>query len=112
METGIAKETNFSLREPRAEDARRLGEICFEAFRVISGAHGFPADFPSVEAAVGLMTMMLSLPFAYAVVAEGADGEILGSNFLWTMDANAGVGPITVDPTQQNSSVGKALMLD
>jgi len=112
METAIAKEANFTLREPRAEDAQRLGEICYEAFKTISESHGFPADFPSVEAAVGLMTMMLSVPFAYGVVAEDADGKILGSNFLWTMDAVAGVGPITVDPAAQNSSVGKAMMLD
>jgi ribosomal protein S18 acetylase RimI-like enzyme len=111
METAFGKETNgFTLRRVRQEDAHRLGEICYEAFKTISEAHGFPPDFPSVEAAVGLMTMITSAPFAYGVIAVGADGNILGSNFLWTMDAVAGVGPITVDPSGQNSSVGKALM--
>ncbi|MFN0278392.1 MAG: GNAT family N-acetyltransferase [Pyrinomonadaceae bacterium] len=113
METASVKEMNdFTLRQPRLEDAQRLGEICFEAFRVISEAHGFPADFASLEAAVGLMGMMTSAPFAYGVVAEDPEGKILGSNFLWMMDAVAGVGPITVDPAAQNSSVGKAMMLD
>lgn len=113
METASAKEMNdFTLRRPTAEDAQRLGEICYEAFKTISESHGFPPDFPSVEAAAGLMTMMIGVPFTYGVVAEGADGKILGSNFLWTMDAVAGVGPITVDPAAQNSSVGKALMID
>ena len=103
---------DLTLRPTRPEDSHRLGEICYEAFRTISEAHGFPADMPSVETAVGLMTMMTNAPFAYGVVAEGADGKILGSNFLWMMDAVAGVGPITVDPAGQNSSVGKALMND
>lgn len=113
METASAKETNnFTLRRPRPEDAQRLGEICYDAFKTLSESHGFPADFPSVEAAVGLMTMTTAVPFVYGVVAEDADGKILGSNFLWAMDAVAGVGPITVDPAAQNSSVGKAMMLD
>ena len=111
METGIGIATkDFTLRGARAEDAERLGEICYDAFRTISEAHGFPPDFPSVDQPVELMKMMTTVPFAYGVVAEGADGNILGSNFLWTMDAVAGVGPITVDPAAQNSSVGKALM--
>lgn len=113
METASAREINdFTLRRPKPEDARRLGEICYEAFKTLSESHGFPADFPVVEAAVGLMSMMIPAPFAYGVVAEDSDGRILGSNFLWTMDAVAGVGPITVDPAAQNSSVGKAMMLD
>lgn len=113
MTTASAKETNeFTLRPPRSEDAQRLGEICYEAFKTISEAHGFPPDFPSVEAAVGLMTIMTSVPFAYGVVAEDDEGRILGSNFLWEMDAVVGVGPITVDPAAQNSSIGKALMID
>ena len=41
-----------------------------------------------------------------------ADGKILGSNFLWESDDVAGVGPITVDPEVQNSSIGKMLMQD
>ncbi len=113
MTTASAKETNdFTLRQPCPEDAQRLGEICYEAFKTISEAHGFPPDFPSVEPAVGLMAMVTSVPFAYGVVAEDADGKIVGSNFLWEMDAVVGVGPITVDPTMQNSSIGKSLMND
>lgn len=113
MSTASANESSdFKLRQPQPEDAQRLGEICYEAFKTISEAHGFPPDFPSVEAAVGLMTMMTSVPFAYGVVVEDSEGKILGSNFLWEMDAVAGVGPITVDPAVQNSSIGKAMMID
>ncbi|MBK8467385.1 MAG: GNAT family N-acetyltransferase [Chloracidobacterium sp.] len=113
MSNASAKETNdFTLRQPRPEDAQRLGEICYEAFKTISEEHGFPPDFPSVEPAVGLMSMMISVPFAYGVVAEDAEGRVVGSNFLWEMDTVAGVGPITIDPAAQNSSIGKALMND
>jgi GNAT superfamily N-acetyltransferase len=112
MNAASVKENSFTLRGPKPEDAQRLGEICYGAFRALSEGHGFPADFPSVEAAVGLMGMVTAVPFVYGVVAEDAGGSVLGSNFLWTMDAVAGVGPITVDPASQNASVGKAMMND
>jgi predicted N-acetyltransferase YhbS len=56
------------------------------------------------------MSMMLSRPDVYSVVAE-ADGHVIGSNFLWE-DEIAGVGPITVDPARQNAAVGRRLMED
>ncbi len=53
------------LHRARAEDAEKLGRICFEALKTISEAQGFPADFASVEAATGLMTVMMRLPTAF-----------------------------------------------
>jgi predicted N-acetyltransferase YhbS len=99
------------LRTPKPEDARRIGEIIYEAFRTISESHNFPPDFPSVEPAVGLAQMMIARADVYGVAAE-IGGEIVGSNFLWESDDVAGVGPITVDPMVQNSSIGKMLMQD
>jgi predicted N-acetyltransferase YhbS len=101
----------LKLRPGKPEDAAALGTICYEAFKAISNAHNFPEDFPNVETATGLIEMLLALPHAYSVVAE-VDGKVVGSNFLWEGDVVAGVGPITVDPEAQNSSVGKQLMLD
>src|SRR5688572_11531667 len=92
------------LRPGRAEDAELLGNICYEAFKNISEEHNFPPDFPSPEAAIDLMVMMLSTPTVYSVVAEDHDSRIAGSNFLWESDTVAGVGPITVDVNVQNSS--------
>ena len=100
---------NLNLRSGKESDAGPCGEICFNAFTTISTAHGFPPDFPSPEVAVGFFNFMLSRPDVYSVVAE-ADGRILGSNFLWEADAVAGIGPITVDPTKQNSGAGRMLM--
>ena len=105
-------EATIKLRPGRREDAERLGTICYEAFRTIADQHNFPHDFQSPEAGIGLITMLLGRSDAYSVVAEDAAGLALGSNFLWTGDAVAGVGPITVDPKVQNSSIGRALMED
>ena len=58
---------------------------------------------------MGLLTMLLSRDDVYSVVAEMERG-IVGSNFLWEGDAIAGVGPITVDPSVQNGSIGRQLM--
>jgi predicted N-acetyltransferase YhbS len=98
----------FTLRQGRPEDAPECGKICYEAFKMISESHNFPPDFPSVEAATGLMTAILPKSDVYSVVAESA-GRILGSNFLWE-DTIAGMGPITVDPAVQNSTIGRRLM--
>ena len=99
------------LRSPQIQDAGRIGEIIYTAFKTISEAHSFPPDFPSVEPAVGLARMMIERPDVYGVAAE-INGSVVGSNFLWEADDVAGVGPITVDPKVQNSSIGKMLMLD
>jgi predicted N-acetyltransferase YhbS len=105
-----AAKSAFSLRSGRPEDAETLGSICYEAFKTISEEHNFPPDFPSAEAAIGMMTMLLSRDDAYSIVAEDADGKTVGSNFLWESDTVAGVGPITVDVNVQNASYGRTLM--
>jgi predicted N-acetyltransferase YhbS len=99
------------LRAGKPEDAEKTGQICYEAFKTIAESHNFPKDFPSAEAGIGLMTMLLSRADAYSVVAE-LDGEIVGSNFLWEGNQVSGVGPITINPEAQNSSVGRRLMED
>jgi predicted N-acetyltransferase YhbS len=102
---------NITLRPGSPADAETCGRICHDAFAAISDQHNFPRDFPSVEAAVGFLTMVLPRTDVYSVVAE-VDGKIAGSNFLWEMGPVAGVGPITVDPSVQNSTVGRRLMDD
>lgn len=102
---------NLNLRKGRPEDAEVCGGICYEAFKTIAESHNFPPDFPSPEDGIGLMSMLLSRPDIYSVVAE-IDGRVVGSNFLWEGNRVSGVGPITVDPKTQNSSVGRKLMED
>lgn len=99
------------LRCGTAADAAACGVICYEAFKSVCTAHNFPPDFPSADVAGGLMSMLLSHPGFYSVVAE-SDGRIVGSNFLDERACISGVGPITVDPTGQNQGVGGRLMQD
>jgi predicted N-acetyltransferase YhbS len=100
---------NLTMRPGNPEDAKACGVICYNAFKAIAEAHHFPPDFPDTEMAVGLMNFGFSSSEVYSVVAE-ADGQIVGSNFLWESRFVGGVGPITVDPTCQNAEVGKKLM--
>ncbi|HJS51046.1 MAG TPA: GNAT family N-acetyltransferase [Pyrinomonadaceae bacterium] len=102
----------ISLRTGRPDDAEALGRICYEAFVAIAEAHSFPPDFPAPEVSTGLISMLLSRPDVYSVVAVNAQGKTVGSNFLWESDTVSGVGPVTVDVNVQNSSYGRALMED
>jgi predicted N-acetyltransferase YhbS len=101
---------NPKLRPGTREDAIACGLIDFEAFKLISSQHNFPWDFPSIEIATGVVTMMLSNPGFYSVIAE-MDGRVVGSNFLDERNPIAGIGPISVDPAVQNQTVGRQLML-
>ncbi len=100
---------DVNLRPGKPEDAERCGVICYEAFKNISEHHNFPPDFPEPGIAIGLLSQLLSRKEVYSVIAE-VDGQVAGSNFLWEHGAVAGIGPITVDPDIQNSTVGRQLM--
>ncbi len=101
--------TTVTFRPGRSSDTSACGRICYEAFEAIARQHNFVPDFPSVEAATDLITMLLSHPGFFSVVAE-ADDEVVGSNFLDERSPIAGVGPITVVPTVQNLRIGRRLM--
>ncbi len=100
---------DVTYRSGTVDDAKACGAVCYEAFKAIAGQHNFPPDFPSVEVAVGLLTMVLSRQDVYSVVAE-RQGRVVGSNFLWEGDTIAGIGPISVLPTEQNGSIGRRMM--
>src|SRR5215475_6568869 len=99
------------LRDGRSEDAEGIGIICYEAFKHIAESHNFQPDFPNTETGIGFATMLLNRPDVYSVVAE-LDGKVIGSNFLCEGNQVAGVGPITINPKGQNSSIGRKLMED
>jgi predicted N-acetyltransferase YhbS len=100
---------DVKLRPGTPADAAAAGRICYDAFAAVTAAHGVPCDFPSVDAATGLVATLLAHPAIFGVVAE-ADGVVVGSNFIDDRSAIAGVGPITVDASVQDSSVGRQLM--
>jgi predicted N-acetyltransferase YhbS len=99
------------LRSGTPNDGKACGKICYEAFDSISKQHNFPSDFPDIESAEELMNFLLPQKSIESIVAE-IDGKVVGSNFLWKLSPIGGVGPITVNPNIQNSSVGRNLMED
>jgi GNAT superfamily N-acetyltransferase len=101
--------SDFTIRQAAGDDWREAGRICYEAFARVSGEHGFPPDFPSVEAAALPLKWMIEHPHIYGAVAQ-RDGRIIGSIFMDERSVVSAIGPITVEPGDQNSGVGKALM--
>jgi predicted N-acetyltransferase YhbS len=101
----------LNMRRATREDAPVLGQICYDAFKKVAEEHNFPPDFPSVEHATGTVTALATNPGVYSVVAE-SDGKVAGSNFMDERNPIAGIGPISVDPSIQNQSIGRQLMED
>lgn len=97
------------IRECVPEDAAACGEICYSAFKLVSDEHRFPPDFPSAAHATEMLARLIDHPGFYGVVAE-IDGVVAGSNFLDERSVIAGLGPITIDPSIQNKTVGRKLM--
>jgi predicted N-acetyltransferase YhbS len=98
-----------NIRVARSSDAEACGRIIYQAFKGIADRHGFPPDFPTVEAATRLSQSLIAQPSTFGVVAEES-GRVVGSNFLMEGDVIRGVGPITVDPSLQDSGIGRLLM--
>jgi predicted N-acetyltransferase YhbS len=98
-----------TLRPIESDDAAECARIIFEAFGAIHDHHQFQRDFPTLEAASGLLGMFIQHPMIWGVVAE-IDGRIVGSNFLDERSPIRGLGPITVAPDGQNAGVGRKLM--
>ena len=70
----------LNMRRATLEDAAVLGQIDYDAFKALGDAHNFPPDFPSVDAAIGTVTSLISNPGVYSVVAE-VDGKIAGKEW-------------------------------
>lgn len=107
--TTATTQSSVTLRPGDPTDAKACGRICYEAFSGIASRHGFPSDFPSADVAIELLSLLLSHPGFFSVVAESG-GAVIGSNFLDERSVVAGLGPITVDATVQNRGVGRRLM--
>ncbi len=99
------------IREGQIEDTQECAQICFDSFLAIAEEHNFRPDFPSVEAAVQVVSGMLEHEGFYCAVAE-RNGEIIGSNFLDERAEIVGLGPITVRRQAQNEGVGRLLLAD
>jgi GNAT superfamily N-acetyltransferase len=98
-----------TLRDIDPGDHEAVARIMHDAFAGIHDRHRFPRDFPTVDAARGLVAAFSSHPSIWGVVAE-SEGRVVGSNFLDERGPVRGVGPITVDPEAQAAGVGRLLM--
>lgn len=101
----------IELRRPAGEDLPELARICHEAFTDLATRHGFPSQFPTIDIARGLLSLLLSQERVYSVAAY-ADGVVRGSNYLNMWGDAAGIGPISVDVAVQDQGVGRTLMED
>lgn len=97
------------IRSARPGDAEAAGRIIHDAFFRLHTHHGFAPDFPNVEDATGLAAAMIADPTSFAVVATRGE-TIVGVNFLSEGDPIRGVGPIAVDPAEQDAGIGRMLM--
>jgi ribosomal protein S18 acetylase RimI-like enzyme len=86
-----------------------IGRICYEAFKEVHEGHGFSLDFPTIDFAQQALGMLVDREDFYGVVAL-RDGQPVGSNFLFTGDLVAGIGPISVDRSCQGQGIGRSLM--
>lgn len=97
------------VREARLDDWQEAGGICYQAFATLADEHGFPHDFPTVQAAAEPIRWMIEHPGFHGVVAE-ADGRVVGSAFMDERGVIFGIGPVSVAPEAQDRRVGRLLM--
>lgn len=97
------------VREATATDAERCGRIFYEAFASVASKHNLLGKPASREFALRKVQTMLRHDGFGALVAERG-GEVVGSAFVDERDTIAGVGPVSVAPTAQDTGVGRALM--
>src|SRR5258708_5340601 len=50
------------LRHATPEDVEACGRIFYEAFSGVNNQHGVPPEIPTVESAIGILTMLFSHP--------------------------------------------------
>ena len=65
----VPPDHSITVRESVEGDWRECGRICYEAFATLAIHHGFPPDFPTVDAAAGPIRHLLEHPRFYGVVA-------------------------------------------
>jgi predicted N-acetyltransferase YhbS len=101
---------SLTIRSMEPTDAEACGKIGYRAHKIISSAHGYPSEQPSIEFAVGMIKTLLASQNSWGALAE-REGRILGSIFLHVFPPSpvAEIGPLTVDPSVE-AGIGRALM--
>jgi predicted N-acetyltransferase YhbS len=108
---GKTRYMTLTIRTIEQSDAEACGKIGYQAHMVVSSAHGYPSEQPTIEFAVGMIRTLLASPNSWGALGE-REGRILGSIFLHVFPPSpvAAIGPLTVDPSAEGAGVGRALM--
>ena len=101
--------TDLHIRDADPGDAEACGRIFYDAFAAIAHRHAFPVEPDSPEFTAFHANLMLSLDGIACVVAE-RDGTVVGSGFADLRGPIAGIGPVSVDPADQDAGTGRRLM--
>jgi predicted N-acetyltransferase YhbS len=109
LQTLSPTEQSFLIRRATPADAEVCGRICFEAFTTLANHHNFPQEFPDSDVPIAVISMLFSHPAFFCVVAE-RDGKVIGSGCMDERNPIAGIGPVTIDPAEQNRTAGRQLM--
>jgi len=109
MDTLAPASSGVVIREAVDADWEDAGRICYEAFSTLADQHGFPHDFPTVDAASQPIRWLINHPRIHGVVAESG-GRVIGSSFLDERGPIFAIGPVSVDPNAQDQHVGRKLM--
>jgi GNAT superfamily N-acetyltransferase len=99
---------SFVIRPATEADAGGCGRICYAAFKAVNERHGFPSNFPALEAAVQRVQSCLGHARIFGVVAEAED--LIGFAFLSERDPVRAIGPVAVDPAVQGSGAGRQML--
>jgi GNAT superfamily N-acetyltransferase len=97
------------VRAASADDADTCARIFYDAFESIAHRHNFPVEPPAREFTHFKVSEMLASDGFAGLVAERS-GDVIGSAFADERAPVAGIGPVTVDPAEQDHGVGRILM--
>jgi predicted N-acetyltransferase YhbS len=110
--TIVSNETQLRVKKLDPSDLEKSCDICFSAFGRFNESVGLPSEFPPrdlVDVPRSLLEGGLDTD-GCEVFGLYKDNELVGSNMVDCRDGIAAIGPITVDPSQQNSGGGRLLM--
>jgi len=87
----------ITIRPATPADANECGRILYAAFATLAEHHNFPRDFPSVEVATEIASLLTGHPRFFGLVAE-QNGRILGGRRPLGVMVSRCVSPVLTIP--------------
>jgi GNAT superfamily N-acetyltransferase len=101
--------TEIEIRAASVGDVDELGRIFYDAFAALAARHSFPCEPPSPEFTRFRVAWMIEHAGFHSLVAE-RQGRPVASLFADERSSIVGIGPVTVDPAEQDAGLGRLLM--